>query len=164
MSAIQQGDEAMVKVLLLSKANPNARTKSGDTPLKMARNGDLEEIVKLLKAAGAKVRWLMFFWPEPLDPRRASRSRPRRLARRVRLRAPYVPPASPASPGTRGGGPQTLHVGPVQVPLSHAYAVVVRPAKATADQTRILLTIGRSRWRSSTTSSSPQRRGSAASR
>ncbi len=54
MSAIQTGDEGMVKLLLSLKANPNARTKSGETPLKLARNGDLEEIIKLLKAAGAK--------------------------------------------------------------------------------------------------------------
>ena len=56
--------------------------------------------------------------------------------------APPPPPPAPPPPGPEAGGTATgtLHVGPVQVPLSHAYAVVVRPRKATADQTRILLT------------------------
>ncbi|MDL1948768.1 hypothetical protein FBQ97_03020 [Acidobacteria bacterium ACD] len=52
--AITQGKPEMVKVLLELKANPNARLANGDTPLKLARNGDQEDVVKMLKAAGAK--------------------------------------------------------------------------------------------------------------
>lgn len=52
--AITQGKPEMVKVLLELKANPNARLASGETPLKLARNGDQEDVVKMLKAAGAK--------------------------------------------------------------------------------------------------------------
>ncbi len=51
--------------------------------------------------------------------------------------APAPPPPGPEAGGTATG---TLLAGPVTVQLSHAYAVVVRPRKATSDQTRILLT------------------------
>lgn len=53
-SAIQTGDVEMVKLLLSLKANPNAKTKGGTTLLKQAQNGDQDEIVALLKKAGAK--------------------------------------------------------------------------------------------------------------
>ncbi len=53
-SAIQMGDAEMVKLLLSKGANPNAKTKAGDTPLKAARNGDLDDIVALLVKAGAR--------------------------------------------------------------------------------------------------------------
>ena len=53
-SAIQMGDAEMVKLLLAHKANPNAKTKAGETLLQQAQKGDQEDIVALLKAAGAK--------------------------------------------------------------------------------------------------------------
>jgi ankyrin repeat protein len=53
-SAIQAGDVDMVKLLLARKANPNAKTKAGETLLQEARKGDQDDIVALLKAAGAK--------------------------------------------------------------------------------------------------------------
>jgi ankyrin repeat protein len=53
-SAIQNGDVEMVKLLLARKANPNARTKSGETLLQQAQKGEQDDIVALLKAAGAK--------------------------------------------------------------------------------------------------------------
>lgn len=52
--AIQNGDVEMVKLLLARKANPNARTKAGETLLQQAQKGDQNDIVALLKAAGAK--------------------------------------------------------------------------------------------------------------
>ncbi|MBK8594654.1 MAG: ankyrin repeat domain-containing protein [Holophagales bacterium] len=52
--AITQGKPEMVRVLLELKANPNARTVSGDTPMKLARNGDQEDVVRMLNAAGAR--------------------------------------------------------------------------------------------------------------
>jgi ankyrin repeat protein len=53
-SAIYGGSAEAVTALLELKADPNARTKDGDTPLKAARKGDQEEIIKLLGAAGAR--------------------------------------------------------------------------------------------------------------
>lgn len=53
-SAILAGDAAMVKLLIELKANVNLRARDGDTPLKAARKGDQEEIIRILKAAGAK--------------------------------------------------------------------------------------------------------------
>ena len=52
--AIRAGSVDMVKLLLELKANPNARTKAGETPLTLARKGDQEEVIALLQAAGAK--------------------------------------------------------------------------------------------------------------
>lgn len=52
--AIGSGKVEMVKLLLELKANPNARKKDGETPLSLARKGDQEDVIKLLKAAGAK--------------------------------------------------------------------------------------------------------------
>lgn len=53
-SAIQGADAEMVKLLLSRKANPNAKTKSGETLLQQAQKGDQDDIIALLKAAGAK--------------------------------------------------------------------------------------------------------------
>jgi ankyrin repeat protein len=53
-SAIYGGSAEAVTALLELKADPNARTKDGDTPLKAARKGDQEEIIRLLGAAGAR--------------------------------------------------------------------------------------------------------------
>jgi len=53
-SAIQGADADMVQLLLARKANPNAKTKGGSTPLKEAQKGDQDDIIALLKAAGAK--------------------------------------------------------------------------------------------------------------
>ena len=53
-SAIQAGDANMVKVLLSRKANPNAKLKSGETLLQLAHKGDQDDVIALLKAAGAK--------------------------------------------------------------------------------------------------------------
>ncbi len=53
-AAIDRGNIEMVKVLLDLKANPNARKADGTTPLKQAKNGDQDDVVKLLKAKGAK--------------------------------------------------------------------------------------------------------------
>lgn len=52
--AIGKGRVDMVKLLLELKANPNARKTDGETPLSLARKGDQEDVVRLLKAAGAK--------------------------------------------------------------------------------------------------------------
>jgi ankyrin repeat protein len=54
MGAILQGDAEMVRLLLSLKANPNAKMKDGSTPMSMAKNGDLDDIVALLKKAGGK--------------------------------------------------------------------------------------------------------------
>lgn len=54
MGAILQGDAEMVQLLLSLKANPNAKMKDGSTPMSMAKNGDLDDIVALLKKAGGK--------------------------------------------------------------------------------------------------------------
>lgn len=43
-----------VKTLIELKANVNTKMKDGTTPLELAQKGDQEEIIALLKAAGAK--------------------------------------------------------------------------------------------------------------
>lgn len=53
-SAIYSGDADMVRFLIELKANVNVKTKSGNTPLKAARQGDQEDIIAILKEAGAK--------------------------------------------------------------------------------------------------------------
>jgi ankyrin repeat protein len=52
--AIFGGHVDAVKALIELKANVNAKTKDGDTPLSAARKGDQEELIAILKAAGAK--------------------------------------------------------------------------------------------------------------
>ena len=52
--AIDRGFPDIVKLLLELKANPNAKSKFGGTPLQLARKGDQEDVVAMLKAAGAK--------------------------------------------------------------------------------------------------------------
>ena len=52
--AIGNADADMVKVLIQLKANVNAKDKSGTTPLMAAQKGDQDDIVAILKAAGAK--------------------------------------------------------------------------------------------------------------
>ena len=54
LSAIYGGHADAVQALVELKADVNAKTKDGDTPLKVAMKGDQDEIVKILKAAGAK--------------------------------------------------------------------------------------------------------------
>jgi ankyrin repeat protein len=54
LSAIYGAHPDVVQALIELKANVNAKTKDGDTPLKAAMKGDQDDIVKLLKAAGAK--------------------------------------------------------------------------------------------------------------
>ena len=54
MSAILGAHPEAVQALVELKANVNAKTKDGTTPLKAAMNGDQDDIVKILKAAGAK--------------------------------------------------------------------------------------------------------------
>jgi ankyrin repeat protein len=53
-SAITAGKPEAVAVLIELGANVNQKTPDGDTPLKMARNGDQDDVVAMLKAAGAK--------------------------------------------------------------------------------------------------------------
>ncbi len=53
-SAIYSGDAEMVRVLIELKADVNVKTRSGNTPLKAARQGDQEDIIAILKEAGAK--------------------------------------------------------------------------------------------------------------
>ena len=53
-SAISAGKPDMVKLLIELKANVNQKMPDGDTPLKMAKNGDQDDVVAMLKAAGAK--------------------------------------------------------------------------------------------------------------
>jgi len=53
-SAITAGKPEIVELLISLKANVNQKTPDGDTPLKMARNGDQEDVVQMLIAAGAK--------------------------------------------------------------------------------------------------------------
>jgi ankyrin repeat protein len=43
-----------VQALIELKADVNAKTKDGDTPLKAAMKGDQEDLIAMLKAAGAK--------------------------------------------------------------------------------------------------------------
>ena len=54
LSAIYGGHADAVQALVELKADVNAKTKDGDTPLKLAMKGDQDDIVKILKAAGAK--------------------------------------------------------------------------------------------------------------
>ena len=54
LSAIYGAHPEAVQALIELKADVNAKTKDGDTPLIAARKGDQEDIVKLLEAAGAK--------------------------------------------------------------------------------------------------------------
>ena len=51
---LQGGDPKMIELLLSLKANPNARAKDGATPLKMAKDAEMEDIIPILKKAGAK--------------------------------------------------------------------------------------------------------------
>ena len=52
--AIASGFPDIVQLLLELKANPNAKAKHSGTPLELARKGDQDDLVALLKAAGAK--------------------------------------------------------------------------------------------------------------
>jgi ankyrin repeat protein len=54
LSAIYGAHPDAVQALVDLKASVNAKMKDGTTPLSAARNGDQEDIVKILKAAGAK--------------------------------------------------------------------------------------------------------------
>jgi ankyrin repeat protein len=54
LSAIYGAHPEAVQALVELKADVNAKTKDGDTPLKAAKKGDQDDIVKILKAAGAK--------------------------------------------------------------------------------------------------------------
>ena len=54
LSAIYAGKPDAVQALVELKADVNAKTKDGDTPLKAAMKGDQDDVVKILKAAGAK--------------------------------------------------------------------------------------------------------------
>ncbi|MEO8035769.1 MAG: ankyrin repeat domain-containing protein [Acidobacteriota bacterium] len=54
MTAIYSGKLESVKALIALKADVNARMKDGDTPLKAAQKGDQEDMIAVLKAAGAK--------------------------------------------------------------------------------------------------------------
>ena len=54
LSAIYGAHPEAVQALIELKADVNTRTKDGDTPLKAAQKGDQEDIIKILKAAGAK--------------------------------------------------------------------------------------------------------------
>jgi ankyrin repeat protein len=54
LSAIYGAHPEAVEALIELKADVNAKTKDGDTPLQAAMKGDQEDMVKILKAAGAK--------------------------------------------------------------------------------------------------------------
>jgi len=54
LSAIYGAHPEAVQALIELKANLNTSTKDGTTPLKAAMKGDQDDIVKILKAAGAK--------------------------------------------------------------------------------------------------------------
>lgn len=54
LSAIYGAHAEAVKTLIELKASVNTKTKDGDTPLTAARKGDQEDIIAILKAAGAK--------------------------------------------------------------------------------------------------------------
>ncbi len=54
LSAIQGAHPEAVQALIDLKANVNTKTKDGTTPLSAAKNGDQDDIVKILEAAGAK--------------------------------------------------------------------------------------------------------------
>lgn len=53
-SAIQTADAEMLQLLLELGANPNVKTADGKTPLAAAQDGDQDDLIALLKAAGAK--------------------------------------------------------------------------------------------------------------
>lgn len=53
-SAIVAGKPEIVRLLIELKANVNQKMPDGDTPLKAARNGDQDDVVAMLLAAGAK--------------------------------------------------------------------------------------------------------------
>ncbi|MEO8275112.1 MAG: ankyrin repeat domain-containing protein [Thermoanaerobaculia bacterium] len=53
-SAISAGKPEIVKLLIELKANVNQRAPDGETPLKAAKNGDQDDMVAMLVAAGAK--------------------------------------------------------------------------------------------------------------
>lgn len=53
-SAIIAGKPEIVRLLIELKANVNRSSPDGDTPLKMARNGDQDDVAEMLIAAGAK--------------------------------------------------------------------------------------------------------------
>jgi len=54
LSAIYSGKPEAVQALVELKADVNAKTKDGTTPIKAAMKGDQDDVVKILKAAGAK--------------------------------------------------------------------------------------------------------------
>ena len=54
LSAIYGGKPEAVQALVDLKADVNAKMKDGPTPLQAAMKGDQDDIVKILKAAGAK--------------------------------------------------------------------------------------------------------------
>jgi ankyrin repeat protein len=54
LSAILGAHPEAVQALIDLKANVNTKMKDGTTPLSAAMNGDQDDIVKILKAAGAK--------------------------------------------------------------------------------------------------------------
>ena len=54
MEAAHHGSPAVVKLLLEKGADVNAANKKGATALKLAQQKKHAEIVKMLKAAGAK--------------------------------------------------------------------------------------------------------------
>src|SRR5439155_9517459 len=54
LSAIYSAHPEAVQALIDLKADVNAKTKDGTTPLKAAQKGDQDDIIKILKAAGAK--------------------------------------------------------------------------------------------------------------
>ena len=54
LSAIYGAKPEAVRLLVELKADVNAKTSSGDTPLSVAQNGDQTDIVEILKKAGAK--------------------------------------------------------------------------------------------------------------
>ena len=51
---VVDADPETVRLLIELEADVNARTPSGDTPLKVARNGDQEDVAEMLLAAGAR--------------------------------------------------------------------------------------------------------------
>lgn len=53
-SAITAGKPEMVALLIELGVNVRQKMPDGDTPLKMAQNGDQDDVVAMLKAAGAK--------------------------------------------------------------------------------------------------------------
>jgi hypothetical protein len=52
--ACMSANKAMVKLLLAHKADVNARTKNGCTPLSLAQERILKRIIELLRADGAE--------------------------------------------------------------------------------------------------------------